>query len=72
MARDRILKQYLRRRFLITTKDDQTWSGVVLEADAFTLRLHDAELINRDQTRTKADGQVFLPRADIAYMQHAP
>lgn len=70
MARaDRVVRQYLRTRFLITTKLGQTWSGVLLEADANTLRLSEAHLIAADGSETSADGNVFLPRGEIAYMQ---
>lgn len=70
MARaDRVVRQYLRTRFVITMKPGQTWSGVLLEADDRTLRLSDARLINSDGTETSADGHVFLPRGDVAYMQ---
>lgn len=53
-------------------KSEQTWAGVLLEADDLTYRLADAGVVNPDQSITKADGQVFLPRNDVAYMQHAP
>lgn len=70
MARpDRLLRTYLRDRFLVTTKAGQTWDGIVLDVDDRTLILADASLLGADQSRTKADGQVFVPRADVAYMQ---
>lgn len=72
MARsDRVVKRYLRTRFLITTKENRTWEGLLVEADDRSLLLLHAELIAADGTRTAADGQVFLPRADVAYMQRA-
>lgn len=71
MRPDRILKSYIRQSFLITTFSGQTWSAVVMDADERTLSLLDAELVSTDGSRTKADGQVFLPRADVAYMQRA-
>lgn len=72
MARaDRILKSYRRDKFLITTKPGQTWSAVVMDVDDRTLSLLDVEVVAPDGTRTKADGQIFLPRADVAYMQRA-
>lgn len=71
MRPDRILKSYRRDKFLITTKPGQTWSAVVMDVDERTLFLLDAEAVAPDGTRTKADGQVFLPRADVAYMQRA-
>jgi hypothetical protein len=69
MGRDRLVRQKLRTKLLITTKDDQTWRAVLMEADSLTLSLFDAEHIAADGTATKADGMVLLPRADVAYMQ---
>lgn len=70
MARpDRIVRPYLRTRFLITTKQNQTWDAVLMDIDERSLSLADTELVHADGTRTKADGQVFLPRVDVAYMQ---
>lgn len=70
MARpDRLIRQYLRDRFVITTKSGETWSAILLDADQNTLILADVEAVAPDGSATKADGQVFLPRADVAYMQ---
>lgn len=69
MRADRVVKQYLRTKFLITCKSGQTWRGVLLEVDDRTLRLSEAVLIASDGTETQADGNIFLPRADVAYMQ---
>jgi hypothetical protein len=70
MARpDRVVRSHLRTRFLITTHQNKTWDAVLMDADERSLLLADTELVNADGTRTKADGQVFLPRSDVAYMQ---
>lgn len=69
MRADRVLRKYLRTRFLITTKAGQTWDGLVLEVDDRTIALTDVESIGADGTRTTAAGQVFIPRGDVAYMQ---
>lgn len=70
MARaDRLVKATLRRKLLITTKDGHTWRAVLMDADANTLSLLEVEHIASDGTATKADGQVLLPRGDVAYMQ---
>lgn len=69
MRRDRIIKAKLRRKLLITTRDGQTWRAVLMEADEYTLSLFDAEVLDADGGATKADGQVLLPRADVAYFQ---
>lgn len=70
MARpDRIVRTHLRSRFVITTKDDKTWNAVLLDADATTLVLADVEALAPDGSATKADGHIYLPRVDVAYMQ---
>lgn len=69
MRPDRVVKSSLRSRFLITLKSGLTWDGVLYEADLNTLVLRDAAAIQADGSKTVADSEVFLPRADVAYMQ---
>ncbi len=66
---DRIVRNHLRTKFLITTHGGQTWRAVLMEADEHTLSLFDVESLAPDGTATPADGQVLLPRGDVAYMQ---
>jgi hypothetical protein len=66
---DRVVRQHLRTKFLITTKAGMTWEAILMDADQTSLMLFDAVAIGPDGSRTKADGQVFLPRGDVAYMQ---
>lgn len=70
--RDRLVRQYLRTRFGVTMKSGQTWSGVMLDVDDRTLELTSAHLVNSDGTETPADGHIYLPRDDVAYMQTMP
>lgn len=67
--RDRLVRQHLRTRFLVTAKSGQTWNAVLLDADDRSVILTDVESVGPDGTRTSVVGQVFLPRDDIAYMQ---
>lgn len=69
MRSDRIVRRLLREQFVVTMKNGQTWQGVLTEADEHSLALMDVSEIAQDGTPTKADGQVFLPRADVAYIQ---
>lgn len=66
---DRIVQGLLRHRFLVTSVHGSTWDGVLMEADPMTLVLRDATVIGTDGTKTKADGEILIPRADVAYMQ---
>jgi hypothetical protein len=68
---DRIVRKHLRARFIVTMKAGETWSGVLLDTDRLTLCLADVSAISPDGQATPADGQVFLPRVDVAYMQRA-
>lgn len=68
---DRVVRRLLRTEFLVTMKTGQTWQGILLEVDDRTLVLHSAAEIQPDGTRVSADGQIYLPRSDVAYMQHA-
>lgn len=72
MRSDRILRALVRHRFVVTMVDDQTWDGVVMEADAQTIVLRDVAAVVREGETVKrvpADGEVLLPRSRVAYMQ---
>lgn len=69
MRTDRIVKGLIRTKFLVTTKRGETWHGVLLDADPTTLLLADAALVAGDGTRTTADGQILIQRADVSYLQ---
>lgn len=71
MRSDRLVRKHLRARFIVTMKSGDTWSGVLVDADRLTFCLADVSAISPDGQSTPADGQVFLPRADVAYMQRA-
>jgi small nuclear ribonucleoprotein (snRNP)-like protein len=69
MRPDRIVRSSVRCRFLVTLKSGLTWDGILYEADVMTLVLRDAKAIGADGSKVEADSEVFLPRADVAYMQ---
>jgi small nuclear ribonucleoprotein (snRNP)-like protein len=71
MHPDRIVRSLRRTEFVVTMKTGQTWRGVLTEADEHTLTLMAVTEIAHDGTVTQADGQIFLPRSDVAYMQRA-
>jgi len=66
---DRILQRLVRTRFLVATRTGATWDGVLMEADERSVVLRDAKVIGTDGTETPADGEVLIPRGDVAYMQ---
>jgi hypothetical protein len=67
-GRDRILKSHLRQRFVITLKSGDAFEGVVLDADARVLVVADASAQTANGP-AKVDGQLFVERADVAYLQ---
>lgn len=71
MNPDRIVRKQVRTKIHVTMKSGQTWAGVLLHADPNTLELGAVEAIGQDQSVTKADGFIYLPRGDVAYIQRA-
>lgn len=73
MARDRLLRHVIRERFHITLTSGETFDGLLDAWDTNHLTFVDAGVITQvDDTRTrrvKVDGQLYLPRERIAYMQ---
>lgn len=71
MRRDRVIRSLLRTRFLVTMKSGQTWAGDLVDVDARTLMLTRVETVTHEGDAVPADGTVYLPRADVSYMQRA-
>lgn len=69
-SRDRLIRAHLRTRFVVTLKSGEAFDGLLIDADASTLILADAWLIEQ-AGRHSVDGQLFVARADVAYMQLA-
>lgn len=69
MARpDRLLRELLRYRFVVTLKTGDTFDGVLDQHDESTLEFVDVHAVTHDG-RTPVDGRLYLARRDIAYMQ---
>ncbi|MGN6589496.1 MAG: hypothetical protein ACTHKE_04315 [Sphingomicrobium sp.] len=72
MARkDRLFLMAERGRFLVTTDSDETWDGLLLDWDESNLVLVDVSQVALNGDRLKADGELWLPRTRIKYMQKA-
>jgi small nuclear ribonucleoprotein (snRNP)-like protein len=65
---DRILKRLLRERFLVTLKNGEAFDGLLVEADTYTLRLANAFVVQK-AGRLEVNGDLYIPRADVAYLQ---
>lgn len=68
MGRDRLLKQLLRTRFVVTLKSGETFDGLLDRLDPSTLELVDAYAVS-SSGRASIDGRLYLPRDGVAYMQ---
>lgn len=68
MRRDRLLKQYLRERFVVTLKTGETFDGLIDDWDGQTMQLVNPVAVG-ENARVKVDGHLLVPRDQIAYMQ---
>jgi hypothetical protein len=67
-ARDRLIRRSLRERFVVTMRSGEAFEGLLLDADDRTFTIADGfVLTGRD--RHAADGVLYLPRSEVAYMQ---
>lgn len=67
-GRDRLIRQALRERFVVTMSGGESFEGVLFEVDDTTLHLVDAYALD-GHTRVSVDGGLFLPRARVSYLQ---
>jgi hypothetical protein len=68
VGRDRVIRALRRERFVVTLSTGETFEGVVLDADASTIHMVQAFAITGDD-KVPVDGQLFVPRDHVAYMQ---
>lgn len=66
--RDRLVRQALRERFVVTLHGGESFDGLLLDADDRTVHLTDAYALS-DKSRLRVDGELYLPRDGVAYMQ---
>jgi hypothetical protein len=72
--RDRLVREALRDRYIVTLKSGATFDGLLWDADEATFVLVDADSVavsqRGDTLRTPVDGSLYLSRSDVDYMQH--
>lgn len=68
MRRDRLLREHLRYRFVVTLKTGETFDGLLDGWDESSLEFVDAHAVSASDT-VPIDGRLFVPRTQIAYMQ---
>ncbi len=69
MRPDRIVRRHLRNRYLITVRSDETFEGLLVDADARTLVLASAFQVSPAGGREPITGQLFIPRDTVKYLQ---
>lgn len=67
--RDRLVRDLVRDRLIFTLSSGETFEGLLLDADDTTFVLGDAAQLSADNSRVPVDGQLYLPRLDVIYVQ---
>lgn len=68
MGRDKLIRQHLRERFVVTLRDGETFEGLLVEADDRTFRFVNAFALD-GKNRVAVDGELFIPRDESLYLQ---
>lgn len=66
--RDRLIRQVLRERFIVTMRGGESFDGLLIGADEKTIHLADGFALE-GKNRLPVDGALYLPRSEVAYMQ---
>lgn len=70
MARpDRLIRSMLRTRYIVTLSTEETFEGVLVDADDRHLVLADAVTLAPNGDRLGVDGHLWIPRPAVKYMQ---
>lgn len=69
MRADRLIRQVVRRRFLVTTDTEEGFEGVLLEADEGHYVFDDVTSVAPNGDRLRVDGKLWIPRLRMKYMQ---
>jgi small nuclear ribonucleoprotein (snRNP)-like protein len=68
VGRDKLIRQSLRERFIVTLRGGESFDGLLIEADDKTLKLVNAFAVEK-QSRISVDGELYVPRSDVLYLQ---
>ena len=66
--RDRLLRQVHLQRFIVTLTSGETFDGLLADADDNTVKLVGAFAVDA-KNRESVDGDLYLPRIKVLYMQ---
>jgi len=67
--RDRLLRAAHLERFVVTLTSGETFDGLLADADDNSVKLVGAYAVS-DKESVSVDGDLYLPREKIAYMQN--
>lgn len=65
----RLLRTHIRTRYLVSLQNDEGFEGVLIDADKEHLILADVSAVAPDGSREKLDNNLWIPRANVKYMQ---
>lgn len=66
-----VIRQRLRERVLVTTKDGASFAGILFQADKKALVLRETQALAAadDKSDVPVDGEVIVLLADVAFIQ---
>ena len=67
-SRDRLLRNEVKERFVVTLKAGPMFSGLLIDVDDRTFHFSDVRIIQKSGSEP-ADGQLYIERSNVAYMQ---
>lgn len=68
-AEDRLVGHQLAERLVVSMKSGDGFAGLLIDHDARTLKLREAMGISKAGERAPVDGELLIPRAEVAYVQ---
>lgn len=66
---DRLVRRHMRSSIIVTLSSDETFEGVLFDADDSHVILANAHALAPNGDRVAVEGHLWLPRFGIAYMQ---
>lgn len=65
---DRIVRKAVRSSYLITTTTEESFEGVLVDADEKTLVLSSVVQVAPDGSRVNIQGDLIIPRSTVKYL----
>ncbi|AHH98322.1 hypothetical protein [Kutzneria albida] len=67
-GRDRLVKQVVRERFVVTPVSGPTFTAVLVDADRTSMHFTDVAVLS-DGVERPARGELYIARRNVAYLQ---